>query len=396
MINKIFLSLISAIIVPLLISCNDSPTDLGTGFLGQDGVEVLKLDSSTDSIPQFSKSIKKIYSLGSSSQLLLGKAENVNAHSLLKFIFAIPDSIIAELNNNTLTFNDSWVELTKSYSFGDSNAAFDYQVFKINNNWTSSTFSADSFSSLAVDNADISTNRTTENDTIYSFHLSTTVTASWMQEYVDTSLTSNYGILLSPLDNTQKVLGFTAYNSTGVGEPSFKIVIQKPGEYIDTLIGYIASDISVVLGEPPNVGTENLAIQSSLTSEAKLFFDLSTVPENIDINYASLTLSVDTLQTKTGNSFTNSLRVYLIADSSTDSIYTSFAYTLSRIKATYTGEITNIVRGWKDNNISNEGMLIKATNELNGVEIFAIKGSNATDISERPKLEIVYSKRGKR
>ena len=396
MINKIFLLFISAIIIPLLISCNDSPTDLGTGFLGQDGVEVLKLDSSTDSIPQFSKYFKKVFSLGSSSQLLVGKAENVTAHTLLKFIFAIPDSIIEDLTANTLTFNDAWVELNKSYSFGDSNAVFDYQVFKINSNWTSSTFSADSFSSLAFDNADISTDRTSENDTNYSFHLNPTVVSTWLQEYVDTSLTSNYGILLSPLDNTQKVLGFTAYNSTGVDEPTLRIVIQKPGEYIDTLIGYIASDISVVLGEPQNVGTENLVIQSSLTSEAKLYFDLSLIPDSTDINYASLTLTLDTLQTKTGSSFTNSLRVYLIADSTTDSLYTSFAYTLGRINATFKGEITNIVRGWLDNNISNEGMLIKATNEPNGVEIFAIKGSNAANVSDRPKLEVVYSKRGKK
>ena len=396
MINKIFLPIISAIIFLLLISCNDSPTDLGTVLLGQDGVEVLKLDSSIDSISQFSRPIKKVYSLGSSSQLLLGKAENVTAHTLLKYLFVIPDSIKAELAANTLTITDSWVELSKSYSFGDSNATFDYQVFKINNNWTSSTFSADSLSALSIDNSDISTNRISENDTVYSFHLNPIVISSWLQDYVDTSVTSNYGILLSPLDNTQKVLGFTAFNSTGVDEPRLRIVFQKPGAYVDTLIGFIASDISVVLGDLPNVGNENLAIQSSLTSEAKLFFDLSVIPDDVDINYATLTLSVDTLQTKTGSSFTNSLRVFLVADSTTDSISTIFVHTLSRSNATYKGEITSIVRGWIDNNISNEGMLIKATSELNGVEIFVIKGSNAANFAERPKLEIVYSKRGKR
>ena len=41
-------------------------------------------------------------------------------------------------------------------------------------------------------------------------------------------------------------------------------------------------------------------------------------------------------------------------------------------------------------------MLIKATGELFGIEIFALKGSNAANVSERPKLEIVYSKGGKK
>ncbi|MDP2366031.1 MAG: hypothetical protein Q8M94_19945 [Ignavibacteria bacterium] len=393
MINKIFLSFISAIIILLLISCNDSPTDLGTGFLGQDGVEVLKLDSSTDSIPQSSHSFKNVFSLGNSSQLLLGKAENVTAHSLIRYSFILPDSIKAELIANTLIVTDSWVELTKSYSFGDSNAPFfDYKVFKINSNWSSSSFSADSFSTLSFDNTDISSIRTPGNDTLYSFHLVPGITASWLQNYVDTTSATNYGILLSPdtLVTTQKVLGFTALNSSGINESILRIVVQKPGVYIDTLIGYDVADISVVLGESQNLGTEYLVIQSSLTSEAKLFFDLSMIPDHSDINSAVLTLTIDTLLTKTGSSFENSLRVFLLSDSSKNEVNTNYFSTLSRSGAAFKGGITNIIRAW-NNNVKNEGMLIKATSELFGVEIFALKGSNAANLSDRPKLEIIYT-----
>ena len=394
MINKIFLSFISAIIIFLLISCNDTPTDLGTSFLDQDGVEVIRLDSSTDSIPQSSYSFKNIVSLGSSSQLLLGKAENVTSHTLLNFVFAIPDSIKEEITAQTLTVLDSWVELTKSYSFGDSSASFDYKVFKINSSWTSSTFTADSFSTLSYDNTDLSADRRTNNDTVYSFHLATSLASSWLQNYVDTSVASNYGILLSPSDDTKKVLGFTAYNLSGINDPRLRIVVKKP-EWAqnDTLIGYIASDISVVLGNIPDVGIENLVIQSSLTSEAKLFFDLSALPENAVINSAVLTLTADTLQKKTGSSFTNSLSVFLLADSSSNELNTNYSYSLYPNGARYSGNITNILRAW-NNNVSNQGILIKASSELNGVEIFAIKGSNAANVSDRPKLEIVYSRGG--
>lgn len=37
-------------------------------------------------------------------------------------------------------------------------------------------------------------------------------------------------------------------------------------------------------------------------------------------------------------------------------------------------------------------MLIKSSLEFWGLEIFAIKGSNAALIEQRPKLEIVYSR----
>jgi hypothetical protein len=390
--NKKLRSFISLITIFILIGCNDSPTDLGVEFVSQDGVEVFKLDSSVDSIPQQSNHFKKVINLGSSDHLLVGKAENVDAKAMLRFVLLIPDTIKTELENRTLTVIDSYVELTKDYSFGDSAALFDYQVKKINESWSASTFTADSFLTLSYDNIDLSSNRTSLNDTLYSFNLDTTLTSSWLQNYVDSSVASNYGILLDPVANSQKVLGFTAFNVNGIDDPRLRIVVQKPGAYIDTLIGYIAADISVVLGEVQNTVTENLYLQTSLTSEVKLFFDVSVLPEDCVINSAKLTLTVDTLQTKTGSNFSNSLRVFLFSDSAKKEINTSYLYPLNRSGALFTGNLTDIVRAWK-NNVDNQGMLIKTTSELRGVEIFSVKGSNAADISQRPKLEIVYSRK---
>ncbi|MFZ1520067.1 MAG: hypothetical protein WAU11_14915 [Ignavibacteriaceae bacterium] len=392
MIKKISLLFISVFSIILIVGCNDSPTDLGTGFLIQDGVEVLKLDSSIDSILQSSNSFKNVFTLGGSSHLLLGKAENITSHVMLKFVFAIPDSIKEQLILRNLTVIDSYVEMFKNYSFGDSNATLDYKVFKVNEYWSSSTFTADSFAFLDFDNtSDLSFNRTNVNDSLYSFHLDTTLTSAWLQNFADTNVASNYGIVLSPTDNSQKVLGFTAFNTSGENDPRLRIIVEKPGSYVDTLIGYISTDLSVVLGDIPNVGTENLAIQSSLTSEAKLFFDLSSIPENVVINSASLTLTIDTIASKVGSSYTDKLAVYLLADSAENELNDDYVYSLSRSGSTYTGEITNIVRAW-NNNVENQGMLIKSSLEFWGLEIFAIKGSNAALIEQRPKLEIVYSR----
>ncbi|HEX7356431.1 MAG TPA: hypothetical protein VF270_01830 [Ignavibacteriaceae bacterium] len=392
MIKKIFLALISVSTILLLIGCNDSPSDLGIGFLPQDGIEVLKLDSSVDSIPQQSNSFKKVVNLGNSDQLLLGKAQNVTANTLMRFAFVIPDSIKSEIEANNLTVLDSYVEMTKNYIFGDSSAVFDYQVHKINSGWSSSTFTADSFATLSYDNNDVSTNRSTSNDTTYSFHLENTLASSWLKNYVDTSLASNNGIVLTPTENTNKVLGFTAFNVSGINDPRMRVVVQKPGAYTDTLVGYIAVDVSVVLGDIPNTGNENLSIQSSLTSEGKLWFDLSVLPSGATISSAKLTLTLDTLQTKTGSDFTNSLSVYLFSDSAKREINTNYLYALNRSGSTFTGTITNIVRAW-NNNVDNQGMLIRATGEQRGVEIFAIKGSNSANVLQRPKLEIVYSRK---
>ncbi|MCU0344066.1 MAG: hypothetical protein MUF28_09630 [Ignavibacterium sp.] len=394
MIKNISFIFLSAISIYFLVSCNDSPTDLGTDFLAQDGVDVLKLDSSIDTIHQSSFSFKNVFPLGGASQLLLGKAENITSHVLLEFVFALPDSIKQELESKSLTILESYVEMNKNYSFGDLNAEFDYAVYKVNEPWSSTTFTADSFAFLEYDNSvDLSFNRSSLNDTVYSFNLDTALTSSWLQDYIDTSIIFNNGILLSPSANTQKVLGFTAFNVSGVNDPRLRIVVQKPGAYIDTLNGFISSDMSIVLGDIPNVGTENIAIQSSLTSEAKLFFDFSVIPEDVVINYAALTLTLDTTTTKTGSSFVNRLSVFLLDDSASNKINFDFLYTLERTGSTFTGEITNIIRAW-NNNADNQGILIKSTAELTGLEIYAIKGSNAPIIEQRPRLEIVYS-RGK-
>jgi hypothetical protein len=392
-IKKIFSFLVPAIFALLLISCNDSPTDLGKDFLLQDGVGIYSFDSSIDSMNQTSRQIKKVYSLGSSARLLIGKAENVKAHSLLKFVFSYADTITTQIKNNELKILDSWVELVKDYRFGDSASTFDYAAYKITSNWTSFGFTTDSLPFLTRESNDISSLRSTENDTLYTFHIDTTVTSFWLHTYADTGFNGyNYGLLISPTDNAQQVLGFKAFTVSDLDVTLLKIVVQKPGSYIDTLFAYISSDVSVVEGEVAVVGDENIAIQASLTSQAGLFFDLSVLPENITINSATLTVTVDSVLTKTGSSYSNLLLAYLVADSTKDSVDANYFADLTSSGNTFTGNISNIVRAW-NNNVSNQGMILKAFSEVYGIELFVIKGSNAAIESQRPKLKIVYSRK---
>lgn len=391
--NKIvvFFSLILSTLI--FTSCNDSPTDIGNELLNQDNVEVLKFDSSVDSVYQSSTYFKKIISLTSADLILLGKAQNVTSHLMLQFVFATTDTLRQDIKENKINVLDSYVELVKEYSFGSSNGTFDYKAFKINNKWSSFTFTADSFATLSYNNTDLSSSHSiSPNDSVYSFHLAPSIVTDWLKNNVDTLLGTNNGILVSPTSNTQKVLGFTGYKVNAINDARLKVVIQKPGVYTDTLTGFISSDLSVVIGDKPSVSSENFAVQSSLAAEAKLFFSLSALPANSTINSATLTLTLDSLETKTGSDYEDALLVYLLKDSTTKEINTNYVYKLSRSGNTYTGLITNIVRAI-NNNVSNQGLLIKPLNELRGLEIFALKGSNAADKTKRPKLEIVYSRK---
>jgi hypothetical protein len=151
-------------------------------------------------------------------------------------------------------------------------------------------------------------------------------------------------------------------------------------------------DLSVVSGSLPDAGTENIGIQAGLNSEARLFFDLSSLSKEIIVNYAELTLTVDSLKTVTGSSFTNSLRVNYITDSTNYSIDSTLLVFLDREDNTFKGDITVYVQKAVLSN-NNQGLVLSAGDKLNGVELFAIKGSNASVFTERPRLQIKYTSR---
>lgn len=390
MIKKFIPYFISLTLVILLISCNDSPTDLGKDFVNLDGVAIEIFSS--DSVAQSSDIIQKTLALGSSTRLLLGKSDNLKASTLMQFYFSLDTTVKGQISRNEITVLDSWVNLIKEYRYGDSAATFDYSVHKINNEWNSATFTADSLPLLQFDANDVSSQRGTTNDTTYSFHLDQSVPLFWLQNYVTDSINYNYGIYLVPTDNSEKVLGFSGYSSSSSDEPILNVVIKNTENEIDTIFGYIILDVSVVTGQKASVGDENIPVQSSLATEGYLYFDLNSLPDHYAPNDARLTLTVDTLLTKLGTVYSNRVVAFLVADSTKDSVNANYYAILDRDGGTFTGSIISLVRGWKSG-LSNQGIIIKSYNEYYGAELFVIKGSNATNVADRPKLKILYSKR---
>lgn len=386
--NRTFILLFLITISLLHISCSDSPSSIGSNLLSQDLINVLQLDSAKDSLFQSSSVSKKVIALSNANRLLLGKKANVEAGILIKFLIYFADSTKQQLLNNEITVTSAKIEFTKNYTFGDSAAQIDYNVYKINSSW-STGFTSDSLSLLSFDANDVSFSKTFS-DTINSFYFDNQIALSWLKANADTNLAAVNGLYIKPSANSEKIIGFQALSVEDVPIPALKIVIQKGEVYTDTVRFFPSIDISVVSGSLPDVGTENFGIQSGLNSEARLFFDLSSLPEGIVVNYAQLTLTIDTLKTVTGSSYTNSLRVNYLTDSVSLLIDSSFALFLDREQNTFKGSVTSYIqRALVENN--NQGLLVAASDKLNGVEIFAIKGSNAINFDERPKLQIIYT-----
>jgi hypothetical protein len=390
LLSKKNLSLISFLILILsLLSCSDSPSDVGADLLKIDMINVLKLDSNLDSIPQQSSSLKKIIPLGNSPRLLLGKYQDYTAYTLISFTFTLPDSIKRAIQNDSLEVLDAKGELNVDYQFGAISVPFDFSIYEIQSFWNSVNFSVDSFTALSYSNLDLSSNKV-DRDSIFYFNISPNIVKNWLKSEVDTSV-KNRGVLLSPTPNTGKIIGFVAFNPDLSNDTKVNVIVRKPGAYVDTLLAYVLSDVSVVIGNN-QIEPNYITIQSSLAYQGKLSFDLSSLKKGSVVNYAQLSLTIDTLKSKFGNKYFDELRAYIITSSDSLSIIESSFYPLRRIGDKYVGDISGIVRYWTSNN-PNYGILLKAGSEIVGIEKFMIKGSSYPIYSDRPKLEIIYTMR---
>lgn len=382
------------------ISCSSDPSAIGSAYLKGDQIKLDSLDSYKDTLPQVSSTYQYSVPLGYATTFLLGRKGTNVASMLMSFNIVLPDSITAELQKNTLTVSSAFVQLYKSYYFGDSTAPFDYSVHHINTGWTSSTYTIDSFNvwqpGNQYDPVDIGSNKS-YSDTMYQFNISDTKSVlGWLTSVANSTALDN-GILLIPSSGTNKIVGFYALSATtSVDIPFINIVVNKSGFYVDTLRFSTTADLSVVSGNiPQNQQNDYIYAQSSVTLDSRLKFDISKLPPHAIINYAELQLTVDTTKSVFGSTFTDQLIAQFVNDTTnTDSISSksssSVALTRSTGSSVYTGNITYYVQTWLSMK-NNKGIQIEPSNYTEGVELWTIYGSKATDLTKRPRLKITYT-----
>ena len=371
----------------IFISCEDEPSDIGIELIAQDYLSTRSFDSQVDSIAQNSSYFKNVIPLSGSSWILIGKYQDIDASALLRFILGLADSLKNDLLDDKINVLDSWIVLQNRYVYGDTLASMDFTAHKVNSYWSSS-FTIDSLSKLDYDTEDISS-ALTITDTTYTFNLDETLILSWMKNAADNSLESNYGIYLQPSATSGKVVGFEALTATSSIAAKLYVVIEKSGVYTDTLNGFIISDISLVNGSLPTLPAGTIGVQSSIAVNSKISFDISVLPKGIVINFAELILTKETVNSKSGSAYTNSLRAYYLTYS--DSLKTEgSSVTLSFSNNKYSGNITGFLRSWIDND-ENNGILIQSGNQFDGLELFSIYGSDAQNLSDRPRLRVTYT-----
>jgi len=149
----------------------------------------------------------------------------------------------------------------------------------------------------------------------------------------------------------------------------------------------------VVDGNLPSVGSQNIAVQFGLVVNSKLWFDVSSLPKNAIINRAKLFLKTDSVLTVKGTNLVDAIFISNIVDSTTKVIDSTLSQeNLLPDGDSYTGLVTTFVQTWLSTG-KNEGLLLAPNGGIDGVDLFVFRGSNASVLADRPRLEIIYTTR---
>ena len=399
---KILSAFVLAFITLNLVSCSQDPAAIGSVFVAKDIINLDSLDSSKDTLLSSSNTYKHIIPLGYSTTLLLGIKDDNVATMLLRFNFSLSDAMKADLRNDSLVVTSAAVQLYQCYTYAaaDSTQPVDYTVHSVspNTTWTSTGFTVDSLPNVLINknptDESISSNvPKIFSDSLFQFNISTDLAKSWLLNFANSGTPDN-GIVVIPTQNSKKIVGFYALtSSTTVSIPYLVVVVKKPGVYDnDTLKFSTTSDLSVITGNPPQLNpAEDIFVQSSVELESRIKFDLSKVPKNVIINYAELQLTIDLAHSAFGSSNPpDQLTASFITDSTHIDSLSINIIVLTRVGSLYTGNITSYVQNWLSTKI-NEGIQIRSGTYDTGLELWALKGSNAADPSVRPRLKIIYT-----
>ncbi len=375
------------------VGCKDNITDIGDNLIPTyDRFVVKKVRTDTLNINQKSYAYKTSINLGASPRTLLGKYRGIKSTALLRFYLNLADSVSNALRVDSLVIKKAWIELDVNYYMGEAGSPFNFSVHKINQFWMPDSFNADSLAKLNYDSKILAA-PTNPLDSIITVPMPAQVALEWMKYAIKDSLAVNNGLLLLPDESSRHIIGFQGLSKAPLTlEPILKIIYQKPGSFTDTLNSIVTHDVNVITGvsEIP-LNTKRIQLQGEYALRSYFYLKTDFIPKDAIINKATLRMFVDSTSTIYGSIKTDSIKVEFVSDSSKKEIdlKTPPAY-LGNYGSYFYGDVTGFIQKWV-NGSSNQGLILRASDEGRALNFISIYGSNATDKNKRPRLTIYYT-----
>ncbi len=395
MLNRFYLLFLPLALTLMFVSCDDSPTDLGSNLLPKDDlINTVKVNTADLGFDLKSKFyVPDSLSLSTSSMVFLGKSGNVESTMLLKFYRTLPDSIKNAIEGDSLILTNAVLEMKPRNTTGNLNSPFNFSIHEITSEWSSFDFGLEELEKLEYNSEDVGSNYKTNvgKDSLITVDISKTLVDSWLNLFADDEVEGNNGIYFKFADGTDKIIGFPAVSN----EPDSLITMLKLyveiGQKLDTLSVPVIFDVHVVKPlEIPVETTQNMFFQGGIPIRSKLFFDVSSISADAIINEATIKLFLNENESMIGTDTSKNIIALSLEDfEKNDVSENALVAILSLDSLAYIGDATKLVQKWiSDKNNGIELSLLDETSTLNKIAIY---GANHPDIKLRPYLEIIYT-----
>lgn len=379
--------IIIVLIAGIIISCSEDPNSVGSLLIPEKDILKSKtIELSGESVESFKKDSVLF---GSSSALLLGNYNNVSSKVLLAFLITLPDSIKDPYSNNEANLKSAWIEIYPNYWLGDK-INIDFTAHKINTAWNPLLVNDDSISIIESSLGEniLTSLSYVEGDTVIGFTIDENLVENWVKRSFDSSVESNYGLLLEPTAGTSTIFGFQALSGFPLSQyTTLHLEFEKPGEFVDTVLANPNLDLHRPAGEKLPDPNNGIILQSGIISRGKIKINTDDIPKSIVVNNALLDIYIQSSEEGTVSSDT--IAVSFLSNFSNSTVNEEFGrYPLVKEENKYSGDIRQFVERWIDGE-ENEGLEIKLSDESRSANSVTIYGTN--EIAFTPKLTIYYT-----
>ena len=372
----------------ILNSCENNPGDVGLSFISpNDTTGVKYLDSETDSMEITSYSFKKLINAYVSPTMLIGKYEQYESKTLLKFT-----NISGDYDSSTI-LSASLILKNNNYYYTNRTGTTAFNVFKVNQNLDFTTVTLDSIGSGTIGTTSLgSYSGIVPDSQTISITLDNQTVKDWLESAADTGYAQkNYGVMLQPTSASNTIKGFYSYNNVLDNLPYLSIARTKNG-VTDTL--KLISSESVSLSDAPEsiIPQDRMLVQNGIAFRSGLNFDLSKLPPNVIVNNATLQFTLDTKSSFISASGSKTMIVGLVNDTANNND-TLFVNAFLRDTITYSVSLNQIFQNWNSGNLPNLGVSLRGSFELQNIDKFVFFSPTSPDVATRPRLKIYYTLR---
>ena len=394
--KKIFFLIISLTL--FFTACEDHPAEVGSSLIKDDD-RIQSHTLGSEDIRFTQEIIETQIAAGSSYSVLVGKHKTEESIGLLRFINFPEDDTLG----NIVVLSADIVLHPTGYYIGDP-SNFAVSVYRITSTWDADNINNMSVTGLSQDGTKYGSFSGSVNDTgaIY-IPLSTGLVKEWLQLKAAYSSSANnliQGIMLVPEISSGSLYSFYSnYSNSSVYEegdnyPYLRVIRNIDGER-DTLFIPSAANSYYGFSRNFNMNDQNIVVQSGIAYRTKLTFDISKIPEHVHISNATLTLTLDDMNSNIGVNSVDSLIAYTRVISPINYIsYDQFntiasGYLSINGKRAFDVNITTFVQAWLERK-DNQGMELSHLGELVSIDKLSFYSNSAANPEDRPKLKVEY------